>query len=156
LTHYLLKTNLASCFEKVLQYNFNYFSTPTSPFERLSFDTAAPFIQCLKNMIEQYDVQILMKIGLRDLKQITKFPEETALEFFQLLEIEDFTNFTKERTQELKQNPTSLLLQDINPRFFDPSTEALIKSKMLFDDSKPSFTPARIYGLVLPIYPVGS
>ena len=107
-------------------------------------------------MIEQYDVQILMKIGLRDLKQITKFPEETALEFFQLLEIEDFTNFTKERTQELKQNPTSLLLQDINPRFFDPSTEALIKSKMLFDDSKPSFTPARIYGLVLPIYPVGS
>lgn len=49
-------------------------------------------------MVQQNDFQILMNIGTPELKLISKFPEEMAVEFFELLEIKDITNFSKERT----------------------------------------------------------
>jgi hypothetical protein len=51
MTHYLLKYNRAACYRKVIQTNFNYLAVPTSPFERLSCDTVADFLEHIKKIV---------------------------------------------------------------------------------------------------------
>ena len=77
-------------------------------------DTAPDFLQFLKIMVAQNDVQILMKMTRFDFLALIKVPEQLVVEFFELLEIEDSKNFANEKTYALTDNPT-LVVTDISP-----------------------------------------
>ena len=102
MSHYLLKNNLVSCYKKVTEDNFNYLACPTSPMGRLALHTAGQFVDKLKALVDQYDLQILLNMTSDELMYIKQVPEELAVKFFELLEIEDTINFKNERTLALQ------------------------------------------------------